>query len=108
MPRGNRKGPMGEGPMTGRAMGFCTGHDVPGYATHREGFGMGLARGYRGGRGGRGRGMGFGNPYSGRAAWDDQLAPTREEEQRDLKHQAERLRRTLKDVEKRLEELENE
>jgi hypothetical protein len=90
-------------------MGYCTGNDMPGYATNnREGFGMGLARGHRGGRGSRGRGVRFGNPYSGRAAWEDQLAPTHEEEQRDLRHQAERLRRTLKDVEKRLEELEKE
>lgn len=32
MPWGDRTGPMGLGPMTGRAAGFCAGYTVPGYA----------------------------------------------------------------------------
>lgn len=32
MPRGNRSGPMGMGPMTGRGQGYCSGYDAPGYA----------------------------------------------------------------------------
>ena len=31
MPGGNRTGPMGMGPMTGRAAGYCAGYPVPGY-----------------------------------------------------------------------------
>ena len=31
MPRGDRTGPAGLGPMTGRAAGFCAGYPVPGY-----------------------------------------------------------------------------
>jgi hypothetical protein len=31
MPRGDRTGPMGMGPMTGRAAGYCAGYPVPGY-----------------------------------------------------------------------------
>ncbi|MCK4547155.1 MAG: DUF5320 domain-containing protein [Candidatus Eisenbacteria sp.] len=31
MPRGNGTGPMGMGPMTGRAAGYCAGFGVPGY-----------------------------------------------------------------------------
>jgi len=41
MPRGDRTGPAGLGPMTGRAAGFCAGYPVPGYmnpATGRAGF----------------------------------------------------------------------
>jgi len=31
MPRGDGTGPMGMGPMTGRAAGYCAGFPVPGY-----------------------------------------------------------------------------
>ena len=31
MPRGNRTGPAGMGPMTGRVAGYCAGYPVPGY-----------------------------------------------------------------------------
>jgi|GEM_PF-6154040 len=32
MPGGNGTGPAGQGPMTGRGAGFCSGADIPGYA----------------------------------------------------------------------------
>ncbi len=35
MPGGNRTGPTGTGPMTGRAAGHCTGHTVPGFMSRR-------------------------------------------------------------------------
>jgi hypothetical protein len=31
MPRGDRTGPAGMGPMTGRAAGYCTGSGTPGF-----------------------------------------------------------------------------
>lgn len=31
VPRGDRTGPMGYGPRSGRAAGFCAGYPVPGY-----------------------------------------------------------------------------
>jgi hypothetical protein len=31
MPRGDGTGPMGMGPMTGRAVGFCAGYPTPGF-----------------------------------------------------------------------------
>ncbi len=31
MPLGNGTGPMGLGPMTGRAAGYCAGYPVPGF-----------------------------------------------------------------------------
>ena len=33
MPQGDKTGPNGEGPMTGRGMGYCSGYDNPGYAS---------------------------------------------------------------------------
>jgi len=54
MPGGDRTGPMGLGPMTGRAAGYCAGFGVPGYVTpfHGRGF-WGWGRGRGGGRGRR-------------------------------------------------------
>ena len=31
MPRGDRTGPAGAGPLTGRAAGYCAGYSTPGY-----------------------------------------------------------------------------
>lgn len=56
MPRGDRTGPRGEGPMTGRAAGYCAGYSTPGFAN--PGFGRGLGGGW-----GRGRGWGRGYQY---------------------------------------------
>jgi len=55
MPGGDRTGPGGEGPMTGRVAGYCAGYSVPGYANPIFRCGRGWGRGY-----GRGRGRGFG------------------------------------------------
>ena len=52
MPGGDRTGPMGRGPMTGRAAGLCAGYSNPRYTT--PGYGQGFGRG-----GGRGVGRGF-------------------------------------------------
>ena len=52
MPRGDRSGPMGMGPGTGRAAGNCAGYPVAGYANPLPGRGT---YGGGGGRGGRGR-----------------------------------------------------
>lgn len=37
MPAGDRTGPQGMGPRTGRGAGFCAGYDMPGYMN--PGFG---------------------------------------------------------------------
>ena len=76
MPALNQRGPMGEGPMTGRKMGRCTNYgtalknqEVPQDQNQTEspaanfpgrGFGRGVGQGVGRGRrmGGRGRGMG--------------------------------------------------
>lgn len=54
MPRGDRTGPAGEGPMTGRGQGYCSGSDAPGYDAPGPGLGRGVGWGARGGWGGRG------------------------------------------------------
>lgn len=46
MPRGNKTGPDGAGPTTGRAAGYCTGYSVPGYMNPRHGYGRGFGRGW--------------------------------------------------------------
>ncbi len=51
MPRGDRTGPAGMGPMTGGGAGLCAGYGVPGYREPVQGrcgmgFGCGRSRGY--------------------------------------------------------------
>ncbi|MBK1700608.1 hypothetical protein CKO41_12315 [Thiococcus pfennigii] len=68
MPRQDRTGPQGRGPMSGRGRGNCAANDVgtgfaggPGPGNGRggrgrcQGQGQGLGRGQRGARGGLGR-----------------------------------------------------
>ncbi len=43
MPGGDRTGPRGEGPMTGRSMGYCAEGSA---APMRGAFGMGRGRGF--------------------------------------------------------------
>ncbi len=47
MPGGDRTGPMGRGPMTGRGAGLCAGDALPGYANPMGGRGRGGGRGWR-------------------------------------------------------------
>jgi len=47
MPGGDQTGPRGEGPITGRGMGFCSGSQNQGNYSHSILFGRGLARGFR-------------------------------------------------------------
>jgi hypothetical protein len=67
MPRGDRRGPNGMGPMTGRAAGFCSGASAPGFANMGTagGYGarMGDHRGFRGGFHGAACGPGMGRGY---------------------------------------------
>jgi len=118
MPRGDGTGPMGMGPMTGRAAGYCAGYPVPGYMNPYGGRG-----GFGGGWGGRGhrnwyRATGLPGWYRasvGMPAWGYPAAappvaapPSREAEAQLLKNQAEYLEGSLADIRKRLDELEKE
>jgi hypothetical protein len=65
MPGGDRTGPMGFGPMTGRAAGFCAGYPAPGYINFLPGR---SSRGWRRGRGG-GRGWRYWYHATGLPGW---------------------------------------
>jgi len=112
MPRGDRTGPRGMGPMTGRGAGFCAGYGVPGYANPLPGGGAGFWGGRGGGRGWRNWYYATGLPGWARAglypAWGAApygAAPAREDELRALKDQEQTLRSTLEDVQQRIGEL---
>jgi hypothetical protein len=120
MPGGDRTGPAGMGPMTGRSAGYCAGYPEPGYAgfAFKRGFGFGRGRG--GGRGWRnwfhargfmgrrqaaygypdyGADMPYGMPYDFPSA-----PPMRELDA--LKDREEYLGNALADIQKRIAELE--
>ena len=121
MPGGDRTGPQGCGPMTGRGMGYCAGYAMPGAAN--AGFGMGRGRGFRRmyymtGLPGWARcgaypygfspytaagkaDVDMGSPKSSKAFWG-------ENEKEILQEQAEFLEKQLKEVRERLECLEND
>ena len=98
MPRGDRTGPEGMGPMTGRAAGFCAGYDAPGYANAAPGMGRG-----RGAGRGRGRGHGW-RPW--RRFGPAFAPPSAEQEASALRAQAEWLGQQLASIQQRLSELE--
>ena len=126
MPRGDRTGPEGEGPMTGRQAGYCAGNDRPGYTEPGPGYveyGRGFGGPYPAGRrvfGRRGFG-GRGRPGRGGYRWrnwfyatgvpggarfgPDADAPSEADA---LKAQAEWLRGELDSIDQRLQELEPE
>ncbi len=122
MPAGNRMGPRGQGPMTGRGAGYCAGYGVPGFMNPvRTG-------GYRGG-GGWGGGGGRGGwrhrhwyyatgltgwqrasmGWPGPGAWDQGMVPpafSREEELAAMRQQAANAERALGELRTRIDELE--
>ncbi len=104
MPRGDRTGPMGAGPRTGRGAGWCAGYDRPGYAYARPGFGFGM------GYGGRGRGWRNMFHATGRPGWARggfvPPMPEAEPNMADLKAEASWLASRLDAIQKRIEDLE--
>ncbi|MFP4225488.1 MAG: DUF5320 domain-containing protein [Desulfobacterales bacterium] len=118
MPAGDRTGPVGYGPMTGRAAGFCAGYGAPGYANpgfaRGRGFGRGrgLGLGFRGGRGpGFGRGFGFGPrwgaPSPGYGYYPAPAAPGPQDELNVLRQESENLKAELDNINQRIAELES-
>lgn len=102
MPRGDRTGPMGAGPVTGRGAGFCAGYPAPGFAN--PGPGLGWRRGFgAGGRGWRNWYYATGLPFWARGGY---VQPAPEQELTGLKTQADWLRGQLEAITKRIEELE--
>jgi len=109
MPIGDRTGPDGMGPMTGRGLGYCAGYSSPGFTRGVPRGGAGYGRGYGFGRGygyGRGGGFGYGrgfyqNPYYGYPSYP---YPKENEEQM-LKDELKMIKEEAKNIEKRLDEL---
>ncbi|MFH1568700.1 MAG: DUF5320 domain-containing protein [Gemmatimonadota bacterium] len=108
MPRGDGAGLWGQGPMTGRSLGYCAGYEQPGYAA--PGPGHGWARGGGGGYGrgrdwGRdgGRGMRWGAPW---ACWPPVPTPVTEVDEKGvLERQREYLQSQLSRIEDQLKSL---
>jgi len=115
MPRGDATGPDGQGPKTGRGQGKCgKGTRNPsqggqgGMGSGRGGGrGMGLRRGFRGGAGqgmgagpGYGRGFGFYPPAGGTF-----YQMTAEDEISMLKANADYIKNSLDEINKRIKEL---
>jgi hypothetical protein len=103
MPGGDGTGPMGRGPMTGKAAGFCAGYPNPGYIT--PGYGRGLGRGVRRGFWGRGRGFWW-RDYSPEPYYSQK--PSREEEKTYLENMIKSLNEEIKSVQSRLQEISKE
>ncbi len=98
MPRGDRRGPEGAGPMTGRGFGYCSGSGRPGYLEE-----SGYGRGRSGGRGLR-RGIGFGG---GRGyGYFSQTAVTSVSEKTLIENEMNTLKDQLESLNKRLSEIE--
>ena len=132
MPRGDRTGPMGAGPMTGRAAGYCAGYDMPAgagpayagpayagpaYANPMPGRGFGMRLGGGWGRGWRWRHWYYATGLPGWARVDREpdwgYGPygepvTREQEVESLKAQAGWLKKQLDAIHRCLGELEKE
>ncbi|MBN1232668.1 MAG: DUF5320 domain-containing protein [Candidatus Coatesbacteria bacterium] len=122
MPRGDRTGPTGLGPMTGRAAGYCSGFSTPGFMNPVSNRGaLGRGRGFSfGGRGYRHMYNAFGTPgwyrmSMGYPAFAGQVNPypnpygtelNQKQEAEILKNQAEILKKELEDIQNRIETLE--
>ncbi|MDG6218158.1 MAG: DUF5320 domain-containing protein [Candidatus Thermoplasmatota archaeon] len=107
MPGGDRTGPLGHGPMTGRALGYCSGSNIPGYAN--PGFGRGLGRGLRRGFGRGFRGRIYGEPYNlQQPSQNVYPQPTRDEEKTYLEDTIKRLDEEMRKIKERLQELSKE
>jgi len=127
MPRGDRRGPEGVGPMTGRALGYCSGNEQPGFTVNAapQGAGRGLRNGAGCGPGfgrgyAKGRGMGYGRSFfAGRgrgvvyvpAADDSEEFISEENRGRELtrlENLANTLTNELEIVKKQIDELKND
>jgi hypothetical protein len=113
MPGGDRTGPAGRGPLTGRSAGFCAGYGVPGFLNIGYGAG-GAFFGGRGGRGWRNRFFATGVPGWQRFAgnpippgWPPFTAQsvTPQNELDVLREQAQYLENCLKEIQTRMEAL---
>jgi hypothetical protein len=103
MPRGDRTGPYGGGPMTGRGAGYCAGYSTAGFANPGHGRGASYGGGFQGGgRGWRHCFYATGLPRWRRPAYP---FPPPEGELAGLKEQATLLQNQLEALNTRIAEL---
>ncbi len=113
MPYGDRTGPAGLGPMTGRGAGFCAGYNTPGYANPYGGrYGAGRGYGY-GRRNGFGRGFGYGRGWRWNAPaynvpYYSPAPISKEDEAKFLKNEIDLIEKELQAARDRLKEIESE
>jgi len=104
MPGGDRTGPLGAGPTTGRRAGYCAGFEAPGYANPA------LRRWQRFGSGYFSRGWGWRNWFyaTGQPGWlrAGYASLTPEQELAGLKEEAGWLKDQLEAINRRIGELE--
>lgn len=128
MPNGDQTGPMGNGPMSGRAGGYCAGNQQAGWMNRMMGHFFGQGPGNAGGGRGRGQGgggrrrrfQGGGMPgcqqtlMNQSALGGSEPMPTavverpeitREQELAQLRQQAQKLDAGLEQIRSRIEEL---
>jgi len=108
MPRGDRTGPMGMGPLTGRGAGFCAGSRSPLFGGFFRG-GYGRGAGFGGGRGWRHMFYATGLPgwmRFGRGGPAFLEEPSTDTEKRLLEEEAGALKSQLDIIRKLLDELE--
>ena len=105
MPRGDKSGREGQGPMTGRGLGYCAGYPNPGFVNNFFGRGIGGGRTY-----GRGLGMGFrgGRGFSGYTP--QFMSPplqhlSEKDELNIMEVQGKNLKKELDEIHKRISEL---
>jgi len=103
MPRGDKRGPLGAGPMTGRGMGYCAGYDYPGFAN--PAWASGFGRGFRGGYGPGGRAPYQAMSYGPPAGFERPFS--KDDEIRYLRDQANYCGRLLEQINRRIAEIEN-
>ncbi len=102
MPFRDGTGPMGEGPMTGRGLGPCSGNPSP-FVPGRGGF-FGRGRGR-----GRGFGLGLGLGLGRGGRWFQGAAPVSEQEEKSfLRDRVSLLESALAALKKRLGDLEQD
>lgn len=114
MPGGDRTGPLGLGPMTGRRAGLCAGYPVPGYLNRVSDMGwFGVGRGGFPRGGGRGRTFGGGRGRWWRSGFygyppyaPAYPQPTTEEEKEILQDELAALEEEIKAIKTRMSELE--
>lgn len=114
MPRGDRTGPVGMGPMRGRGVGYCAGFDAPGFVNRAPGQGFGAGYGWSrgmnrsGGGGWRHMFWATGLPGWLRAGWHPGSGEKADPafEKQSLKNQETMLQSQLDSIRKRLSELE--